>query len=143
MIDFFKSSLNQHPERKNFHFHFKPTAEYEDISAFYTDVERQGYNLSWQGINYQYLQNLVEQGKCYLFEISCKDFQKQNPTSKDSLQAIYRKTLFQPHSNIKLNGEAEIFFRPASLEQKEHIVAKTGHSIGEKNGKSNPKALKN
>jgi CRISPR-associated protein Cpf1 len=51
--------------------------------------------------------------------------------------------MFTPHSNIKLNGEAEIFFRPASLHQQEQIVAKTGHYIGKRNRKDNPKALKN
>ena len=114
LIDFYKSALPKYEDWRVFNFQFKPTQQYEDISQFYAEVERQGYKLSWKGVNSTVLEQFVEQGKCYLFEISCKDFQKQDTTSKDSLQTIYRKTLFQPQSNIKLNGEAEVFFRKAS-----------------------------
>jgi hypothetical protein len=36
--------------------------------------------------------------------------------------------MFAPHSNIKLNGEAEIFFRPASLKEKLQVETKQ-HTI--------------
>jgi CRISPR-associated protein Cpf1 len=136
LIDFYKAALGKHEERgKTFKFSFQSTSHYEDISQFYAEVEQQGYKLSRKGINSSVLEQFVEEGKCYLFEISCKDFIKQNPDSKDSLQAIYWKNMFTPHSNIKLNGEAEIFFRPASLKEK-HQVQTNQYTI------TNEKAIK-
>jgi CRISPR-associated protein Cpf1 len=99
-------------------------------------VEQQGYKLSRKGINSSTLTQLIEEGKCYLFEIACKDFTKQNLTSKDSLQAIYRKNVFTPHSNIKLNGEAEIFFRKASLQAKLPVNTQKHTIVNEKAIKS-------
>jgi CRISPR-associated protein Cpf1 len=122
LIDFYKSALPKYTDWRVFNFQFKPTEQYEDISQFYAEVEQQGYKLSRKKINSQLLHRFVEEGKCYLFEISCKDFKHQHLTSKDNLQTIYWKTLFQPHSNVKLNGEAEIFFRKASLQQKQPII---------------------
>jgi CRISPR-associated protein Cpf1 len=122
LIDFYKSALPKYEDWRVFNFSFRPTDHYEDISQFYAEIEQQGYKLSRKGINSQVLNRLVAEGKCYLFEITCKDFEKANPNSKDSLQAIYRKHIFAPHSNIKLNGEAEIFFRQKSLDQQEKII---------------------
>jgi hypothetical protein len=136
LIDFYKEALEKHEERgKVFSFHFQPTEQYEDISQFYAQVEQQGYKLSRRGVNSFVLEQFVEKGQCYLFEIACKDCTKQDATSKDSLQAIYRKNMFALHSNIKLNGEAEIFFRPASLKEKQQVQTKQ-HTV------TNEKAIK-
>lgn len=73
MIDFYKESLKKYTDWQVFDFQFKPTSEYEDISQFYADVEKQGYKLSFQTINKTILDTLVENGDIYLFEIKNQD----------------------------------------------------------------------
>ena len=41
LIDFFKESIQKHPEWNKFNFSFKETTAYNDISEFYRDVEAQ------------------------------------------------------------------------------------------------------
>ena len=47
LIDFFKTSINRHPEWSKFNFKFSETSEYEDISTFHREVEKQGYKIEW------------------------------------------------------------------------------------------------
>jgi CRISPR-associated protein Cpf1 len=120
LINFYKFSLNKHPEWKLYNFNFKPTNQYKDINEFYQDVEDQGYNLSYKEVDSKYIFDLVDSGQLFLFKIYNKDFSnnKKNSNSKDNLHTIYWKELFSAEnlSNLvyKLNGEAEIFFREKS-----------------------------
>ena len=41
LIDFYKSSIAKHEDWSKFGFNFSPTATYDDISAFYREVEKQ------------------------------------------------------------------------------------------------------
>ena len=139
-IDFLKESLNKHPEWKNFNFIFKDTNEYNDISEFYKDVSNQGYSLKFINISEQYIDQLVNEGKLYLFEIYNKDFSKYSK-GKPNLHTIYWNNLFSPDNlkNVvyKLNGEAEIFFREKSLERK--ITHEKNKPIDNKNPINNKK----
>ncbi|MCL1624277.1 type V CRISPR-associated protein Cas12a/Cpf1 [Moraxella sp. Tifton1] len=118
LIDFFKESINKHPEWKEFGFVFSDTSSYNDLSDFYKEVEPQGYKVFFTDIDSQYIDNLVEQGKLYLFQIYNKDFSTHSYGNKN-LHTLYFKELFSPENlqNViyKLNGEAEIFYRQASL----------------------------
>lgn len=126
LIDFYKQWLQRYEDWNVFEFSFKETEEYEDISQFYSDVEKQWYKISWVPVNMQVLQGHADEGNVYLFEISSKDFYRKDATKSDDLQTIYWKNIFLSPSNIKLNGEAEVFFRRKSIEQKdkESIVTK-------------------
>jgi hypothetical protein len=42
--------------------------------------------------------------------MSSKDFEGKSKTP--DLQTLYWQQLFESQTNVKLNGEAEIFFRP-------------------------------
>ena len=118
LIDFFKSSINKHKDWRNFNFHFSDTATYNDISAFYKEVEQQGYKITFRNISVDYINSLVEEGKIYLFQIYNKDF---SPNSKGTpnLHTLYWKMLFDERNLrdvvYKLNGEAEVFFRKSSI----------------------------
>lgn len=118
LIDFFKQSLERHEDWSQFGFHFTDTKKYTDISGFYREVEQQGYKITFQDIDVEYIDNLVEKGKLYLFQIYNKDF-SQWSKGIPNLHTLYWKMLFSPEnlSNVvyKLNGEAEIFFRKASI----------------------------
>lgn len=118
LIDFFKESIEKHEDWKKFGFHFSDTQEYKDISQFYHEVERQGYMVRFRNIPVSYIDSLVKSGKLYLFQIYNKDF---SPCSKGrpNLHTVYWKMLFDERNlrNVvyKLNGEAEVFYRKASI----------------------------
>lgn len=118
LIDFFKQSINRHEDWSKFDFHFSDTESYEDISGFYREVEHQGYKIAFRPIDQKYIDDLVDSGKLYLFQIYNKDF---SPYSKGApnLHTLYWKMLFAPENlqNVayKLNGQAEIFYRKASI----------------------------
>ncbi len=141
LIDFFKASIAKHPDWKNFGFKFSPTPSYEDISQFYQEVSQQGYTITFTDVPSAYVNALVKDGKLYLFQIYNKDF---SPHSKGrpNLHTLYWKAVFD-EANLrdvvfKLNGEAEVFHRPASIEAGQRIVHPKGQSIANKNPE-NPK----
>ena len=135
LIDFFKQSLQKHEDWSQFEFDFSDTKDYADISGFYKEVEQQGYKITFQNIDAAYIDELVEEGKLYLFQIYNKDF---SPYSKGTpnLHTLYWKMLFDPENlkNVvyKLNGEAEIFFRKASIKPEKIITHEENVAITNK-----------
>ena len=123
-IDFCKQSLCIHPEwSKEFGFSegtFRATAEYHSVDEFYKDVEMRGYKISFDNIKKSYIDEKVANGELYLFQIYSKDFsQRKKGSGNDNLHTSYWKLLFDPENLqdvvLKLNGQAEIFFRKASV----------------------------
>ena len=74
-VDFFKQSLNKHEDWSQFGFKFTPTEKYNDISEFYREVSEQGYTVGFSPIPEAYINNLVENGHIYLFQIYLCIFQ--------------------------------------------------------------------
>lgn len=122
LIDWFKDAINRHEDWKNFNFNFSPTESYEDMSGFYKEVELQGYKVTFQKISENLINSLVDSGKLYLFQIYNKDFAEKS-TGKKNLHTLYWENLFSQENLhdvcLKLNGEAELFFRPKSENIKE------------------------
>ncbi len=129
LIDFFKESISNHPDWKNFNFNFSETNSYEDISAFYNEVSDQGYKLSFTPIPDSQINTWVEEGKLFLFQIYNKDF-APGAKGKPNLHTLYWKAAFSPENLkdivFKLNGEAELFYRRSSINKP------YSHKIGEK-----------
>lgn len=125
LIDFFKKSIEKHEDWCKFGFDFSNTKSYEDLSGFYREVEQQGYKISFRNVSVDYIDQLVDEGKIYLFQIYNKDF---SPFSKGTpnMHTLYWKALFDERNLAdvvyKLNGEAEVFFRKHSL-----VAAKPTH----------------
>lgn len=123
-IDFMKESIKKNKDWKDFDFHFSETSSYEDISRFYRDVEQQGYKISFVNVSTSYINQLVDEGKLYLFQIYNKDFSSYSKGTPN-IHTLYWKMLFDSGnlSNViyKLNGEAEIFFRRKSITYNEEI----------------------
>lgn len=138
LIDFFKESIEKHQDWSSFGFEFSPTSSYEDLSGFYREVERQGYKITYTDVDDDYINSLIEKDELYLFQIYNKDF---SPYSKGNLNlhTIYLTMLFDQRNlnNVvyKLNGEAEVFYRPASINNEELIIHKVGVEIKNKNPK--------
>ena len=121
LIDFYKKSLAIHQDWSQFNFKFDDTNSYQDISKFYRQVEEQGYKISMMNISESYIDNLVEEGKLFLFRIYNKDF-SEHSKGTPNLHTLYWKALFD-EDNLKdviykLNGGAEIFYRKKSIEYK-------------------------
>ncbi len=148
LIDFFKDKMPKYRVDKNdkhgwavFNFQFSPTSSYQDISDFYREVEAQGYKLWFSQVSDTYINQCVNEGKLFLFQIYNKDFSTYSKGA-ENLHTLYWKALFDEKNlnNViaKLNGEAEIFFREHSIQSKDRVIHKAGQAVANKNAK-NPK----
>lgn len=117
-------------------FNFKEPMEYRDFGDFTADVNRQAYQLHLEPISKAFIDEQVELGNLYLFWIYSKDFSKFSKGSYN-LHTIYWKMLFDERnlSNLvyKLNGGAEVFYRPASIMAEDKIVHKKNIALENKN----------
>lgn len=140
-IDFFKSSIEKHEDWRNFGFKFSPTESYNDISEFYKEVQNQGYSIKYRNVSEKYINDLVESGRLYLFKLYNKDFSPYSH-GKPNLHTMYFKMLFDERNLedvvYKLNGEAEMFYREASINKNEAIIHPANQPIDNKNP-DNPK----
>lgn len=129
LIDFFKSAIAMHPDWSKFGFRFSPTKSYNGIDEFYREVSEQGYAISFENIPDATIARLVEEGKLCLFLLWNKDFSKAS-TGRPNLHTQYWNAVFSPENlrdvTLKLNGEAELFFRPKSIREPFR------HKVGEK-----------
>ena len=91
-IDFMKESIKKNKDWKDFDFHFSETSSYEDISRFYRDVEQQGYKISFVNVSTSYINQLVDEGKLYLFQIYNKDFSSYSKGTPN-MHTLYWKML--------------------------------------------------
>jgi CRISPR-associated protein Cpf1 len=136
-IQFCIKSLEKHPEwAKAFGFReniFRKFNQYSSVDEFYREVEELGYRLTFDKIKNQYIDEKVENGELYLFEIYNKDFSSvKKSKGLDNLHTSYWKLLFSEENLkevvLKLNGQAEVFFRPASIQLSETKKSK-GHHV--------------
>ena len=139
LIDFFKQSISKHEDWSKFSFNFSDTSTYEDISGFYREVEQQGYSIGFRNISVNYINQLVEEGKLYLFQIWNKDFSELSKGTPN-MHTLYWRMLFERINLLdvvyKLNGQAEIFFRKRSINKENTIVHKAFQPIDNKNGQN-------
>lgn len=91
------------------------------------------YQIRFDKINAGIIDNLTQEKKLFLFKIYSKDFSSKSK-GKDNLHTIYWKALFDFTHNkdaiIKLNGGAEIFYRPKMLDNT--VIHKEGEWIAKK-----------
>ena len=113
---------------------FRDSSDYSDIQSFYKDADNICYKLSFEWISDEVINNCIDDGSLYLFKLHNKDF-SAGSIGKPNLHTLYWKALFEEDnlSNVivKLNGQAELFYRPKSLtrpvvhEEGEVIINKT------------------
>lgn len=136
LIDFFKRSITKHEDWKNFPFVFSPTESYEDISGFYREVEQQGYMLSFRKVSESFINQLVDEGKLYIFKIWNKDFSEYSK-GMPNMHTLYWKMLFNEQNLAdtvyKLNGQAEVFYRKRSLDMADTTVHRASQPLVNKN----------
>lgn len=141
-INFCKKSIAIHPEwGKLYNFKFTDTEKYKDVTEFYAEVDAQAYNLDFTNVSEQYENQMVEEEKLYLFEIYSKDFSPKSKGTKN-LHTLYWEALFSEENLkdvvYKLNGEAELFFRPASIQYNSEIWQKGHHASDPKKKQNYP-----
>ena len=110
-----------------FNLAFMPTSQYENINDFTNEILRQGYKVYFdQGISEAYIREKNEAGELYIFEIHNKDWNLKDGKTKTgakNIHTLYWEQLFsdanaQNNFAFKLNGGAELFFRPKTDEKK-------------------------
>lgn len=118
MIDFYKKCMSQNPKWGHIKFPWKETAEYQNFKQFVDDFVGYDYVVEFQPISEDYIHQMIDEGKIYLFQICNKDL-SPNSKGKKSLYTQYFSMLFDPQNlqNViyKLSGGAEMFYRKASL----------------------------
>jgi len=121
IVDFYKESILKYPDWQIFDFNFSDTKTYKNLADFYREVELWSYNLSFKKVSQKYIFDNLKKWNIYLFEIYNKDF-AENKTWKENLHTMYFKWLFEENNLqnvvLKLNWQAEIFRREASLKEK-------------------------
>lgn len=139
-IDFLKSYNScQYFDYSN----LKKANQYESLDEFYADANSRGYKIKFENISKEYIHKKVNEGKIYLFKIHNKDFssKKNNKNSRDNLHTSYWKLLFDEKNLndvvLKLNGQAEVFYRPAMIKN-QTVVHHKNEPIENKNPQ-NPK----
>ncbi|AWB68459.1 type V CRISPR-associated protein Cpf1 [Saccharobesus litoralis] len=137
LIDYFKLGFSRHDSYKHYPFKWKASHQYSDIAEFYAHTASFCYTLKEENINFNVLRELSSAGKVYLFEIYNKDFSKnKRGQGRDNLHTSYWKLLFSAENLkdvvLKLNGQAEIFYRPASLAETKAYTHKKGEVLKHK-----------
>lgn len=120
----------------SYNFTFKNASEYKSFPEFLYHVNSQAYQISYDNISKKQIMELADNGYIYLFQIYNKDFSKYSKGTPN-LHTLYFKMLFDERnlSNVvyKLNGEAEMFYREASINEKEKITHQANQPIKNKN----------
>jgi hypothetical protein len=106
--------------------HIKPNVQYDSVDQFYHDVEIGSYKVVFVPISESYLQKKNADGKLFIFKIHNKDWNLKDGKRKSgakNLHTLYWEHLFNDENAkenfvFKLNGEAELFFRPKTEESK-------------------------
>ncbi len=118
-------------------FVFKTPSEYKSFADFTDHINQQAYQLSFTPISKDSIENLVEEGKLYLFRIWNKDFSEFSKGTPN-LHTLYWKMLFDERNLqdvvFMLNGQgAEVFYRKASIKPENRIIHKANQPIANKN----------
>lgn len=138
-IDFYKQRVIEY--YNEFNFTFKNSEDYADFGQFTNDINQQAYQIHFTDIPESYINLLVNEGKLYLFQIYNKDFSKYSKGTKN-LHTMYFEMLFDERNLkdvvFKLNGEAEMFYRKASLDPNK-ITHPKNQPINNKNSQNKKK----
>jgi len=132
-IDFCKKFLESYPSCTFFDYsRLKESIQYESLDEFYEEINSLSYVISFDKISQEYIEKQNAEGNLYLFEIYNQDF-AIGKTGKKNLHTMYWEGLFSVENTngfpLKLNGEAEIFYRPKSIEAEREKRCKSKRDI--------------
>ena len=137
LIDFYKDAISRHSDWSKFGFEFSPTESYENIGDFYNEISRQAYKIRFTELPVSVVDGWIDSGQLYLFQLYNKDY-AEGAHGRKNLHTLYWENLFSKENLhnlvLKLNGEAELFYRPQSIKQP--VAHKTGSKMLNRRDKS-------
>lgn len=96
-------------------------SQFKQVDQFYNSINQLLYKIWFVKVSDTKINSLVDSGKLYLFQIYNKDYAEKSDGRKN-LHTLYWENLFSEQNLndvcFKLNGEAELFFRPANKDLK-------------------------
>ena len=102
----------------SYKFQFKESKDYSSFLEFTDDINSQAYQIRFMHVKSTFISQMVSEGKLYLFQIYNKDF-APGASGMPNMHTLYWKNLFSEENLknvvLKLNGEAELFYRPAGI----------------------------
>lgn len=126
-ISFCKTFLQSYISSSIYDYDFKESSNYDSLDEFYNYLNAICYKLTFINIPESEISKMVSEGKLYLFQIYNKDF-APGSSGMPNMHTLYWKNLFSEENLkdvvLKLNGEAELFYRPAGI--KEPVVHAKG-----------------
>lgn len=140
LIDCYKDFLNKYEKDgfkySNYGFKFKDSDKYEKLSQFFNEIPPQGFMLGFRLVSVSYIDQLVNEGKLFLFQIWNKDFSSYSKGTPN-MHTLYWKMLFDEKNLAdvvyKLNGQAEVFYRRKSLDLEKTTIHRAHQPIVNKN----------
>jgi hypothetical protein len=126
-ITYYQKVISMESDWSCFNFKLKKPQDYISMQEFYTDISNQSYYLETVNIGGSLINSWVDSGDALLFEISSKDFKHPERKSKMDLNTHYLLAVLNPENTqkIKLNGEAEMFYRQKVIEYDETKIYKS------------------
>lgn len=92
-------------------------SQFKQVDHFYSAINLLLYKIWFVNVSDSKINSLVDSGKLFLFQIYNKDF-AEKAFGKKNLHTLYWENLFSKENLkdicLKLNGEAELFWRPAN-----------------------------
>lgn len=138
LIRFYISAIPKYRDWGEFNMRFAEPESYESVSDFYADVKKQSFFIRFERVSAKSIDRLVDSGDLFLFQIYNKDY-AEGATGKKNLHTMIWEYMFSDENLnstrvMKLNGGAELFFRPAS--KGEPVTHPKGSFIVNRNTKS-------
>ena len=137
MVEFFQHCLQTKPSWKDMNIQTRPAGEYKSMNEFFEDIDKQDFAPSLSPIRQSFIEDAVHDGRLLLFQITCQDMSAAHHGKDGNYKVILEELLsernMQEH-NIKLLGDAAIYFRKSSL------VRKVTHPAGVPIANKNPDA---
>ncbi len=99
---------------------------YDELAVFYDDIEEKMYKIDFSKISENFIDNSINSGDFYFFQIYNKDFSEyKKKWSNENIHTKYFRLLFSEKNlenlKIKLSWWAEIFFRDKTKNLKKKL----------------------
>ena len=145
LIDYYKDAITRNEDWNAIEYSYSPTKSYDNINDFYTEVAEQSYKLTFIDVPKKQVDEWVEAGKLYLFQLYNKDY-AEGAHGRKNLHTLYWESLFSEDNQnslaIKLGSNAELFYRPQSIKKPvSHKVGTKMLNRRDKDGKPIPDAI--
>lgn len=132
LIDYYKECIAEHPSFSRMNQDFSPTESYGSMAEFNAEFNDRKY-IQWSTyVPAEEIDGAVERGSLYLFRLSNRDLEpgfsgSRSLPSSILIAALSKANELDPMAAIQ--GGAEVYFRPASLDLSQTIVHKKGSKL--------------